>query len=37
VRLPADADHDLLRNGRLSYGGGQPAWVEGTVTVVGSR
>ncbi|EJE51174.1 protocatechuate 3,4-dioxygenase beta subunit [Acidovorax sp. CF316] len=32
VRLPDDADHDLLRNGPLSYRGGQPAWVEGTVT-----
>ena len=32
VRLPDDADHDLLRNGRLSYRGGQPAWLEGTVT-----
>ncbi|WP_428003824.1 intradiol ring-cleavage dioxygenase [Acidovorax sp.] len=32
VRLPDDADNDLLRNGQLSYRGGQPAWVEGTVT-----
>lgn len=32
VRLPDDADHDLLRNGQLSYRVGQPAWVEGTVT-----
>jgi len=32
VHLPDDADHDLLRNGRLTYRGGQPAWVEGTVT-----
>ncbi|KRC19340.1 intradiol ring-cleavage dioxygenase [Acidovorax sp. Root217] len=32
VRLPDDADHDLLRNGQLSYRAGQPAWVEGTVT-----
>lgn len=31
VRLPQDADHDLLRNGALSYRGGQPAWIEGTV------
>lgn len=32
VRLPEDADNDLLQNGKLSYRGGQPAWVEGTVT-----
>ena len=32
VELPKDADHDLLRNGTLVYGQGQPAWVEGTVT-----
>lgn len=32
VRLPQDADHDLLRNGQLNYRGGQPAWIEGTVT-----
>ncbi len=32
IRLPGDADNDLLRNGKLSYRGGQPAWVEGTVT-----
>ncbi|WP_200963973.1 protocatechuate 3,4-dioxygenase [Acidovorax sp. Root219] len=37
VRLPADADHDLLRNGRLSYGGGQPAWLDGTVTDMAGR
>ncbi len=35
VRLPEDADNDLLQNGRLSYRGGQPAWVEGTVTDLG--
>ena len=32
VRLPKDSDNDLLRNGALNYRGGQPAWVEGTVT-----
>jgi protocatechuate 3,4-dioxygenase beta subunit len=32
VQLPADSDHDLLRNGNLRYAQGQPAWVEGTVT-----
>jgi len=37
VRLPQDSDHDLLRNGTLDYRGGQPAWVEGTVTDLGGR
>jgi len=32
VQLPADADNDLLRNGSLSYGRGQAAWLEGRVT-----
>jgi protocatechuate 3,4-dioxygenase, beta subunit len=32
VALPADADADLLKNGALTYGQGQPAWVEGVVT-----
>ncbi len=32
VRLPKDADHDLLRNGTLNYRGGQPTWVDGAVT-----
>jgi protocatechuate 3,4-dioxygenase beta subunit len=31
VTLPADADNDLLRNGTLNYGRGEPAWVEGQV------
>ena len=31
VALPADADADLLRNGRLAYAQGQPAWVGGVV------
>ncbi len=37
VELPADTDHDLLRNGRLHYGRGQPAWVDGTVTDLQGR
>jgi protocatechuate 3,4-dioxygenase beta subunit len=32
VNLPKDSDFDLLRNGTLDYGRGQPAWVEGSVT-----
>lgn len=32
VRLPADTDYDLLRNGGLAYSRGSPAWVEGSVT-----
>jgi len=32
VRLPQDADADLLRNGNLNYTQGQPAWVEGIVS-----
>jgi len=32
VALPEDADADLLRNGRLTYAQGQPAWVDGVVT-----
>ncbi len=32
VALPADSDFDLLRNGRVDYRQGQPAWVEGVVT-----
>lgn len=31
VKLPADSDADLLRNGTLGYSRGQPAWVEGSV------
>jgi len=38
VRLPEDADHDLLRNGaRAPYRSGQPAWVEGTVSDADGR
>ncbi|MBA2963878.1 MULTISPECIES: protocatechuate 3,4-dioxygenase [Ramlibacter] len=37
VQLPADTDHDLLRNGNASYAGGQPAWVAGTVSDVQGR
>ena len=32
VALPKDADFDLLKNGNLSYGKGEPAWVTGRVT-----
>jgi len=32
VAFPKDSDHDLLRNGTLSYGKGQATWVDGTVT-----
>jgi protocatechuate 3,4-dioxygenase, beta subunit len=32
VDLPKDSDFDLLRNGTLDYGRGQPSWVEGVVT-----
>jgi protocatechuate 3,4-dioxygenase, beta subunit len=32
VRIPDDADADLLRNGQLTYARGQPAWVEGVVS-----
>ena len=35
--LPADSDFDLLRNGRIRYQRGQPAWVEGTVLDTGGR
>lgn len=31
VELPQDSDFDLLRNGKASYGKGQPAWVQGRV------
>ena len=37
VALPADTDHDLLKNGALRYSGGTPAWVEGTVTDLQGR
>ena len=30
--FPKDSDHDLLRNGPLSYAEGQSAWVEGSVS-----
>ena len=32
VELPRDSDYDLLKNGSASYGRGQPAWVDGSVT-----
>lgn len=31
VRFPADSDNDLLRNGTLDYGRGDPAWLDGQV------
>lgn len=37
VRLPADSDNDLLRNGSRPYAKGQPASVEGTLTDVDGR
>lgn len=37
VSLPGDADFDLLRNGALAYGRGQPAWLEGSVTDLQGR
>ncbi|MBI2308671.1 MAG: intradiol ring-cleavage dioxygenase [Rhodocyclales bacterium] len=30
--MPKDADHDLLRNGALSYPEGQAVWLEGSVS-----
>jgi protocatechuate 3,4-dioxygenase, beta subunit len=37
VKLPKDADFDLLRNGALTYNQGQPSWLEGTVSDVEGR
>ena len=37
VQIPADSDHDLLRNGALHYTKGQPAWLDGTVTDLQGR
>lgn len=37
LAFPADADHDLLRNGALSYPAGQAVWLEGTVTDLAGR
>ena len=37
VEIPADSDYDLLRNGTLSYGRGQPALLEGRVTDVSGQ
>ena len=37
VRLPADSDFDLLRNGSAHYAKGEPAWVDGVVTDVEGR
>lgn len=32
LSLPSDHDFDLLRTGSVTYGKGQPAWIEGVVT-----
>lgn len=32
LELPADSDADLLHNGTLVYGRGQPSWIEGVVS-----
>lgn len=32
VRLPADSDADLLRNGQANYPAGKPVWLSGQVT-----
>ncbi|TFZ05873.1 intradiol ring-cleavage dioxygenase [Ramlibacter henchirensis] len=37
VKLPADSDNDLLRNGSRQYAKGLPAWVDGTVVDVQGR
>ncbi|MEO7390640.1 MAG: protocatechuate 3,4-dioxygenase [Ramlibacter sp.] len=37
VRFPEDSDFDLLRNGKLAYGRGQPAWVEGNIADLQGR
>ncbi len=37
IELPKDSDFDLLRNGSASYGRGQPAWVDGSVTDLQGR
>ena len=37
VRFPEDSDFDLLRNGKLDYGRGQPAWVAGSVSDLKGR
>ncbi len=34
VALPGDSDFDLLRNGKLAYAKGRPAWIEGSVSDV---
>ncbi|RYF43734.1 MAG: intradiol ring-cleavage dioxygenase [Comamonadaceae bacterium] len=37
VSLPADSDNDLLRNGALRYGAGQPVWLDGSVSDLQGR
>jgi protocatechuate 3,4-dioxygenase, beta subunit len=37
VKLPQDADFDLLHNGALNYSQGQPSWLEGSVSDLEGR
>ena len=37
VDFPKDSDFDLLRNGNLTYSGGQAAWLEGSVSDLAGR
>ena len=37
VKLPKDADYDLLRNGTQSYTAGQAVWVQGNVTDIDGK
>ena len=37
VKLPADSDFDLLRNGSMQYLRGQAAWVEGSISDVAGK
>lgn len=37
LAVPVDSDFDLLRNGSASYGRGQPAWLDGSVTDLQGR
>ena len=37
VEFPKDADHDLLRNGKLMYPEGQATWLAGSVTDLQGR
>ena len=37
VKLPKDADFDLLRNGQMNYSAGQAVWVQGSVTDIDGK